>query len=88
MLGASIPEIVKVLSVDFLKLVIIAAVIAFPVAWYVMHQWLQDFAYRVSIQWWVLAISGIATILIALITISFQSIKAAMGNPVKSLRSE
>ncbi|MNT05028.1 Macrolide export ATP-binding/permease protein MacB [compost metagenome] len=87
-LGASIPEIVKVLSVDFLKLVIIAAVIAFPVAWYVMHQWLQDFAYRVSIQWWVLAISGIAAILIALITISFQSIKAAMANPVKSLRSE
>ncbi|MNE96888.1 hypothetical protein D3C80_1951590 [compost metagenome] len=88
MLGASIPEIVKVLSVDFLKLVIIAAVIAFPVAWYVMHQWLQDFAYRIAIQWWVLAISGIAAILIALITISFQSVKAAMANPVKSLRSE
>lgn len=87
-LGASIPEIVKVLSVDFLKLVIVAAVIAFPVAWYAMHQWLQDFAYRISIQWWVLAISGIAAILIALITISFQSVKAAMANPVKSLRSE
>lgn len=87
-LGASIPEIVKVLSIDFLKLVIIAAIIAFPVAWYTMHQWLQEFAYRISIQWWVLAISGIAAILIALITISFQSIKAAMANPVKSLRSE
>ena len=87
-LGASIPGIVGLLSKDFLKLVIIAAVIATPLAFYFMHQWLQDFAYRVNIGWWVFAASGIVALLIALVTISVKAIKAAMGNPVKSLRTE
>jgi putative ABC transport system permease protein len=87
-LGASVQNVVGMLSKDFLKLVLIASVIAFPVAWYAMNNWLQDFAYKTDISWWVFALStGIVTA-IALITISFQSIKAAMGNPVESLRSE
>ena len=73
---------------DFLKLVLIAAIIAFPVAWWVMHIWLADFAYRVDIGWWVFVVAGVAALLIALLTISFQSIKAAIANPVKSLRTE
>jgi putative ABC transport system permease protein len=76
------------LSMDFLKLVIIASVIAFPIAWYAMNKWLQDFAYATKINWWIFAIAGALTIIIALATISFQSIKAALMNPVKSLRSE
>jgi putative ABC transport system permease protein len=87
-LGASVPGIVGLLSKDFLKLVIIAAVIASPLAWYFMNQWLQDFAYRVSIGWWVFAAAGIVALLIALLTISVKAIKAAMANPVKSLRTE
>jgi len=87
-LGASVTGIVGMLSKDFLKLVLIAAVIAFPVAWWVMHKWLNDFAYRVDIGWWVFVAAGIAALLIALLTISFQSIKAAIANPVKSLRTE
>ena len=87
-LGASVMGIVGMLSKDFLKLVIIAAVIAFPVAWWAMHRWLNDFAYRVNIGWWVFVIAGIVALLIALLTISFQSIKAAIANPVKSLRTE
>jgi len=76
------------LSKDFLKLVIIAIVIAAPVAWYFMNHWLQDFAYRINIGWYVFLITGIAALLIAFITIGFQSIKAAMANPVESLRTE
>jgi len=87
-LGASVTGIVRMLSKDFLKLVLIAAVIAFPVAWWAMHKWLDDFAYRVNIGWWVFVAAGIAALLIALLTISFQSIKAALANPVKSLRTE
>jgi len=87
-LGASVTGIVGMLSKDFLKLVIIAAVIAFPVAWWAMHRWLNDFAYRVNIGWWVFVVAGIVALLIALLTISFQSIKAAIANPVKSLRTE
>ena len=87
-LGASVTGIVRMLSKDFLKLVLIAAVIAFPVAWWFMHKWLDDFAYRVDIGWWVFVVAGIAALLIALLTISFQSIKAAIANPVKSLRTE
>ncbi|MBS1610248.1 MAG: FtsX-like permease family protein, partial [Bacteroidetes bacterium] len=87
-LGASAGTIVKMLSVDFLKLVLIAALIAFPLAWWAMHTWLQDFAYRVNIGWWVFAIAGVLSVVIALATISFQAIKAAMANPVKSLRTE
>ncbi|WP_214073176.1 ABC transporter permease [Mucilaginibacter sp. dw_454] len=87
-LGASVPQIVIELSKDFLKLVIVASVIALPIAWYAMHKWLLDFASRISISVWVLVMAGTASLVIAFITISFQSIKAALANPVKSLRSE
>ncbi|HVX27264.1 MAG TPA: ABC transporter permease [Parafilimonas sp.] len=87
-LGASTTTIVSLLSKDFLKLVLIAAVIAIPVAWYAMHNWLQDFAYRINIHWWVFVIAAIAAALIALITVGMQAIKAATANPVKSLRTE
>ncbi|MEO6541601.1 MAG: ABC transporter permease [Ferruginibacter sp.] len=87
-LGASMSGIIGLLSKDFLKLVIIAIIIAIPLAWYFMHNWLQDFAYRIDIGWWVFAITGILAVLIALVTISFQAIKAAVANPVKSLRTE
>ena len=87
-LGASVSNIAAMLSTDFLKLVFVSAIIAVPVAWYVMNKWLQDFAYRVNISWWMFALAGIITMCIALLTISFQSIKAAIANPVKSLRTE
>jgi putative ABC transport system permease protein len=87
-LGASIPNIVLLLSKDFIRLIIVAIVIASPVAWYVMHKWLQDFAYRVNMSWWIFFAAGFLAIVIALATISFQAIKAAMANPVKSLRTE
>ena len=87
-LGASVTDITQLLSRDFAMLVLIAAVIAFPVAWYAMHSWLQDYAYRININWWVFVIAGLAAMLIALVTVSFQAIKAAVSNPVKSLRSE
>jgi putative ABC transport system permease protein len=87
-LGASVSNIVALLSKDFIKLVIIAFVIASPVAWYIMHNWLQDFAYRIHISWWIFLGAGLLAVVIALGTISFQAIKAAVANPVKSLRSE
>ncbi|MFI5185935.1 MAG: ABC transporter permease [Chitinophagales bacterium] len=87
-LGASVVNLVSMLSKDFLKLVIISAVIAFPVAWWAMHKWLQDFAYRVQIGWWIFVAAGIIALLIALLTVSFQAIKAALTNPVKNLRTE
>ncbi|WP_184550329.1 ABC transporter permease [Mucilaginibacter sp. FT3.2] len=87
-LGASVTTIVSMLSKDFIKLVFIAIAISSPLAWFMMNKWLQDFAYRIDIQWWVLAIAGTTAILIAFLTISFQSVKAAIANPVKSLRSE
>jgi putative ABC transport system permease protein len=87
-LGASVSNIVLLLSKDFIKLVIVAIVIATPIAWLVLHHWLQDFAYHIGISWWIFVLSGIAAIAIALATISFQAIKAATVNPVKSLRSE
>jgi putative ABC transport system permease protein len=87
-LGATTGSIVELISKDFLLLVVIAAVIAFPVAWYAMHHWLQNFAYRIDIAWWVFILAGIIAILIAFATISFQAIKAATSNPVKNLRSE
>ncbi|MFB0496357.1 putative ABC transport system permease protein [Mucilaginibacter sp. OAE612] len=86
-LGASVFSIVKLVSGDFLKLVIISVIIASPIAWYVMHKWLQDFAYKISIQIWVFIAAGTVAILIAFITVSVQSLKAALANPVKSLRS-
>ena len=87
-LGASVNSITLLLSGNFLKLVLIANLIAWPIAWFTMNRWLQDFAYRISIHWWVFAMVGIVSVLIALLTISFQSVKAAVANPVKSLRSE
>jgi putative ABC transport system permease protein len=87
-LGASVTSIVALLSKDFLKLVLIAIVIASPIAWYAMNRWLQDFAYKIDIEWWVFALAGLLAVGIALLTVSFQSVKAALMNPVKSLRSE
>ena len=87
-LGASIQHIVSLLSVDFIKMVAIASLIAFPIAWWAMNKWLQDFAYRINLSWWIFLVSGGIALLIALITVSFQAIKAAIANPVKSLRSE
>jgi len=87
-LGANISTIVGILSMDFIKLVIISILIATPLALFAMNKWLQDFAYRVNIQWYILALAGAIAIFIAFITISFQSIKAAVANPVNSLRSE
>ncbi|HVX26728.1 MAG TPA: FtsX-like permease family protein, partial [Parafilimonas sp.] len=87
-LGASVQSIVQMLSKDFLKLVAIAFVLAAPIAWWAMHSWLQDFAYRINIEWWFFAFAGIGALLIALITVSFQAIRAAISNPVKSLRTE
>ncbi|GAB3990881.1 ABC transporter permease [Spirosoma daeguense] len=87
-LGASVGSIVTLLSKDFLKLVLIAIVIATPLAWYAMNQWLQDFAYKLPVTWWLFAVAGLIAIVIALLTVSFQSVKAALANPVKSLRSE
>ncbi|WP_226998993.1 ABC transporter permease [Flavisolibacter tropicus] len=87
-LGASVLNITAMLSKTFLKPVFIAALIAFPIAWWAMNNWLQDFEYRVNISWWVFLITGFIALLIALITVSFQSIKAATTNPAKSLRTE
>ena len=87
-LGASVLQITTLLSKDFLKLVLIAFVIASPIAYYFMDKWLADFAYRITISWWIFALAGVSAIAIALITVSWQSIKAALMNPVKSLRSE
>ena len=87
-LGASVSGIIRLLSTDFLKLVVIAFVIATPLAWYFMHQWLQDFAYRVNITIWIFLVAGVAAVTIAIVTVTIQSLQAAMANPVKSLRSE
>jgi len=87
-LGASVSGITAMLSKDFVKLVIISIIVASPVAWWAMTKWLQDFAYRISISWWMIAIAGLSAIVIALLTISFQSIKAALTSPVKTLRTE
>ncbi|MEO8403904.1 MAG: ABC transporter permease [Chitinophagaceae bacterium] len=87
-LGASVTGIVSMLSKDFVKLVLISLVIASPVAWWMMTKWLGDFAYRFPISWWIFALAGVIAMLIALATISFQAIKAAVANPVKSLRTE
>jgi ABC-type antimicrobial peptide transport system permease subunit len=87
-LGASVTGIAALLSKDFLKLVLISFLLAVPVAWWAMHSWLQDYSFRVTIQWWVFAMAGLLSVLIAVITISYQAIKAAIANPVKSLRTE
>jgi putative ABC transport system permease protein len=87
-LGASVTNITALLSRDLLKLVLIGNLIAWPVAWYLMHKWLENFAYQINISLWVFLLAGVLALLIALLTVSYQSIKAALANPVKSLRSE
>jgi putative ABC transport system permease protein len=87
-LGASVNQIVRLLSKDFVKLVLLAFVLAIPLAWYAVNQWLQNFAYRIEISWWVFALAGILCLLVALFTISLQAVKSALANPVEALRSE
>jgi hypothetical protein len=87
-LGASLNQIIGLFAKDFLQLVLIAFLIAGPLGWYAMNSWLRDFAYRISISWWIFALSGAVSLLIALLTVSHQALRAATANPVKSLRSE
>ena len=87
-LGASVSNIVMLISKDFILLVVIALLVASPIAWYIMNRWLQDFVYRIHISWWVFLLAGALAVFIALATISYQAIKAAVANPVKSLRTE
>jgi ABC-type antimicrobial peptide transport system permease subunit len=87
-LGASVQGLAALLSKEFIQLVAVSCIVAFPVSWWAMHVWLQDYAYRTTIQWWVFAVAGIAALAIALVTVSFQAVKAALANPVRSLRSE
>lgn len=87
-LGSSVTGIVRLLSNDFLKPVLIAIVVASSIGWYAMQHWLNDFAYRSNIGWWIFALSGLLAVAIALLTVSFQAFKAALTDPVKSLRSE
>ena len=87
-LGATVTQVSNMLSKEFLKLVLIACIIAFPVAWWAMHTWLQSFAYRISISWWVFVLAAFAAIVLTLLTVSYQAIKAALMNPMKSLKAE
>jgi ABC-type antimicrobial peptide transport system permease subunit len=87
-LGASVADITGLLSKDFIRLVIISILIAIPLAWWSMYKWLQDYHYRTPISWWIFIAAGLLAILIAMLTVSYQSIKAALANPIKSLRSE
>ena len=87
-LGASVASILALLSKDFLKLVVIANLIAWPLGWYAMRQWLQDYAFRAEMGWWIFVLAGAATLFIALLTVSFQAVRAAVANPVRALRSE
>jgi len=86
--GAGIDNITFMLSKDFMVLILIAALVAFPLAWWVMDRWLQNFAFRINISWWIYLVSGVLAIMIALITVGYQAIRAAMANPVDSLRTE
>jgi ABC-type antimicrobial peptide transport system permease subunit len=87
-LGATIAQITGLLSADFLRLVVLAFVVASPLAWFFLNKWLENFTYRISIGWWIFPLAGVATLLIALLTISVQTVRAALASPVKSLRSE
>jgi putative ABC transport system permease protein len=87
-LGASVSSIVSILSTDFLKLIIISLVISMPLAWMAINKWLQNYPYHITPAWWLFASAAVLVIVVALVTISFQSIKAAIANPVKSLRTE
>jgi putative ABC transport system permease protein len=81
-------SITTLLSRDFLKLVLVSIVVATPIAWYLMENWMEDFQYRVGIEWWVFVVASVLALTVAFLTVSFQAIKAALVNPVKSLRSE
>lgn len=87
-LGAKVTQITVLLSADFIKLVVIAIIIAAPIAWYAMQEWLQDFVYRIEVKWWVFALAAFTALIIAFLSVSFQAIKAATANPIKSLRTE
>jgi putative ABC transport system permease protein len=87
-LGANLIDIVAMIAIDFVKLVAIASLIGFPLAWWATNRWLQDYAYRINIGWWVFVITGLTALFIAFATVGFQAIKAALANPVQSLRSE
>ena len=87
-LGASVFGIVSLLSKSFIKLVVVSIILASPIAYYVMNRWLQDFAFRINIEWWVFVVAGVSAVVIALLTVSYQAIKAALMNPVKSLKTE
>jgi len=87
-LGASVMNIVAMLSNSFLKLIVLSMLLGFPLAWLAMSNWLKHFAYKIDIEWWIFGLAGLLTTGIALLTVSFQSVKAALNNPVKSLRTE
>jgi ABC-type antimicrobial peptide transport system permease subunit len=87
-LGASVPQIVSLLSKDFVWLVLIGFIIAAPLAWWAMNKWLEDFAYRTNFSWWIFALSAVLMIVMALLTMSVQTIRSAVANPVKALRTE
>jgi putative ABC transport system permease protein len=87
-LGASVLGITTLLSKDFMKLIGVAIILATPLAWFVMNKWLENFANRIHVEWWMLLLAGIVSIVIALLTVSFQSVKAALMNPVRSLKTE
>jgi putative ABC transport system permease protein len=87
-LGASVPGIAMLVSKDFFKLVAVSCIVAFPIAWWMMSGWLENYKYRIAISWWIFLAAGALAILIAFVTVSFQAIKAAVANPVKSLRTE
>jgi putative ABC transport system permease protein len=86
--GASAANITSMISRDFVILVVVSFIIASPIAWYFMNKWLEDFAYHIAIKWWMFALAGVISVTIALLTVSFQSIKAALTNPIKSLKTE
>jgi len=87
-LGASARQVVALFSKDFLQLMLIAFLIAVPLGWFVMNSWLKDFAYRVAVSWWIFVLAGLASLLVAMLTVGYQAVKAATANPAKSLRSE
>jgi putative ABC transport system permease protein len=87
-IGASISNIITLIITEFLKWILIANLIAWPIAWYILNYWLQNFAYRISIHWWIFGIAGSLTMMIALLTVSWQAIRAATANPINSLRYE
>ena len=87
-LGATVGSIWRLLSTEFIRLVVLSLLIAIPASWYAMHQWLQNYHFRAALSWWIFAVVGVAALAITLLTVSYQAIKAALANPVRSLRSE